>query len=473
MEQIKGQKIKNVYIKYTFKIVLVIALITALNVLLNIVLIQSPLVYSGADQENNVFSNIKSLEDEKIDPKTILLPTNTYGIYDEEGKYLEGNLKNEKNIYNIYKSGKNSAGSNTFVKEISRGDNTLLVTFSDKAAFKNATIRRYIPRTEYVFLGLAVIEIIILMIIMANKNSKKLTESVEQLNEILVNLTKENLDFMIKETKIYEVNEVLGEISVMQTSLQSGIDKLVKKEQENEQRIEFLTEEIRGPLKIIKGQTEILLEGDRAHQEYLRNIYEYTIQVQKNVQDLKKATKIMNMPKMSNLSKLQQTQEILDEEVEEKEETDEVTLAKFFSKFLHQAKELSNKYNIELSILNELTGNRKIMINEAKLDRALLNVFISSIERAKNKVEIHTAVEDGQIEFFVQSDGKEFTSSEIANTSNIVDVNDKSKNIDSYTKIGIKYAADAIKEFNGTLALKNKRNGSCIEIKIPLNQEIE
>lgn len=466
MEQIKGQKIKNIYIKYTFKVIFVVALILAANVLMNFLMVKTPIVYSVETQEKNIFDNLVDLQNEDIDPKTILLPTNTYGIYDKDGKYLDGNLKDESSVYNSYKSGKSLIKPNTLIKTVSRGENTMLVTYSNRSVFKNDSIRDIIPTTELVFVGLAIIEIIIVLYIMAGKNSKKLTESVEQVNEILAHITKENLDFMIKETKIYEVNELLSEISNMQENLQSGIDKLWEKEQENEKRIEFLTDEIRAPLKVIRGQTEILLEGDRAHKEYLRNIYEYTIQVQKNVKDLKKATKIMNMPK---ISKLQEAQVILEDE--DVEELDEVTLAKFFSKFLHQAKELSTQYNKELSILNELTGNRTIMINESKLDRALLNVFISSVERAKSKVEIHTAIEDGQIEFFVQSDGVEFTSSEIANTSNIIDVNDKTKNIDSYTKIGIKYASEAVRELNGTLTLRNKRNGSCIEIRIPLHQE--
>ncbi|HHX67529.1 MAG: HAMP domain-containing sensor histidine kinase [Miniphocaeibacter sp.] len=448
MERIKGEKLKNIFLKYTIKIVLISILIVLLNLSLITMTIKFGLVYPANEEEANISENIDELKKEDSKPEKILKFPAVYGVFTKDGKYEEGNLENEKLVYETYTEGENAIGQGKYIKAIERGDSLLILVYSFKAKYKNEVLQRYLPNIEALGIILMVVEILLCIYILAYRNSKKISRNFQQTEEIIKNLNIDNLNFSLEESEIYEVNELLKGISYMQENLKNSLKQQWEKEEENKVKMQALMHDIKTPLTVIKGETELLLEEEGENKEDIAYIYENTLKIQKYLEELKNIT----------------DENIVDD-------FKEFDLMEFFNKYFLEIKKLSKYYNKKLIIENDLNGKKYLNYSEERLKRALNNVVVNALERAENTVVLKLNAE-GKLIFTILDDGKGFSEEALVRGKEIFYTEDKgrNKNTNSHSGIGLYYSNKVLKEISGEIIIGNNRNkGAIVNIIIPLN----
>lgn len=93
-----------------------------------------------------------------------LLPENSkYGVYQEDGKFLYGNIEEKKQIelWQKYQNGSSLGFGQGYMKHFQRDGEVCIVVYHIRAEFVNPVLRKYLPGAPELFLLLSVVVFVV------------------------------------------------------------------------------------------------------------------------------------------------------------------------------------------------------------------------------------------------------------------------------------------------------------------------
>lgn len=196
-----------------------------------------------------------------------LLPdTCRYGVYDEEGNYLYGNLEGEESARAIELTERGQALnlSQTFYEEIPRENGqTVIVRYQYRAKFESPALRAWLPDAEVLFLVVILIAFLLLAAGTAVGFGRYLRRRLTVLEEMTEKIRREDLGFERTYSDIREVDEIMDSLFHMKEALRSSLEEQWETERRKEEEVAALAHDIKTPLTVIRGNAELLAEdGD-------------------------------------------------------------------------------------------------------------------------------------------------------------------------------------------------------------------
>lgn len=454
----KGQSLKNILLKY----LLSIGLGLTISVLLILAFISASYQFKWIFPANHTESLILKKRIDIATSKNFdksLLPNNTsYLFLAKDEKVVETNMnKNIQDIAFKYHKGSVNSNSNLSFMEIQRSDGYVLVAYDLKPFYKSPWMQKNLPQINILLLILLIIfcliSIITITLIWAKKISKELNPLLEASEEI----GKQNLDFQVKKSNIQEFNVILDSLEKMKVGLSESLRTNWREEEKKRNQISALSHDIKTPLSIIKGNSELLGETKltEEQQTYLNYIRKNTSRIDKYIQTL------MLVNKSNQANELNFTQ---------------IRAKEFVENIEKLVKEFTSTY--KLNLLEDINYDDDFLIVDLKnFERAFLNILSNAEEQSPKSSTIKLLIcsKADELQISIVDQGHGFSSEDLLYATDQFYQGDKSRHSKENYGIGLFVAEQIIKMHGGSLILENRTDecGAKVSILLPVKNTQE
>lgn len=439
--------------QYIFAVVGGILFIIAVNVGLYILCINTGIIIPVMNIENRVADAAEEIrENESFDISDIPNFCD-YGVYSPVGVFQYGSLSED--TANALWEEATTNGNNIVppyrVRVIDRVNEVVLLRYRFTSQFNNSTLRRICPASDLLLVGLIVIEIIILLFLVSHWFGKYTGRKIDKLLFVTQKIEKQDLDFQIESSGIFEVDRALFALEHLKQALKTSLTEQWQADKLRQDQISALAHDLKTPLTIIRGNTELLY--DMALTDNQKECTDYiegsVVQMQDYVETLIDMTK---------------TRESLSFHPQN------VKLSSLLHEIHTQAKGLCAVKNIHLEWCENF--NREyILADSEQLIRAFANVLSNATEHtpAGKTVFFDMYEKDSFILCSIVDTGNGFSPEALKRATEQFYMDEQSRHSKSHYGIGLYVANSIITQHGGQLILSNseKTGGAQVVIKIP------
>ncbi|OFK79892.1 two-component sensor histidine kinase [Anaerosphaera sp. HMSC064C01] len=451
----KGQSLKNILFKYLLSIALGLVISVGLIMAFISASYQFKWIFPANYTENLILEKRTDIATAKNFEKSLLPDNTSYLFLSKDEKVIETNMnKNIQDIAFNYHKGSVNSNSNLSFMEIQRSDGYVLVAYDLKPFYKSPWMQKNLPQINILLLTLLIIfcfiSIITITLIWAKKISKELNPLLEASEEI----GKQNLDFQVKKSNVQEFNAILESLEKIKLGLSESLRTNWREEEKKRNQISALSHDIKTPVSIIKGNSELLGETKltEEQQTYLNYIRKNTSRIDKYIQTL------MLVNKSNQANELNFTQ---------------IRAKEFVENIEKLAKEFTSTY--KLNLLEDINYDDDFLIVDLKnFERAFLNILSNAKEQSPKNSTIKLIIcsKAAKLEISILDQGHGFTGEDLLYAKDQFYQGDKSRHSKENYGIGLFVAEQIIDMHGGSLVLENRTDeiGAQVSILLPVKK---
>ena len=239
---------------------------------------------------NEVFEQIETANEVTED---IIPDVCHYVVFSEDGEVISGNL-GEKDVETARKVLANKNYSDgKYYKVIPRTDEYFVLQYRLKPQYKSLWMNEHMPNPEILLMLFVLFCCIGIMQIFAKRFGYRIRKKMAPMRGALVQIGDRNLDFEINYSGVREIDECLVALDDMRYALKTSLQKQWETEQEKNRQMSALVHDIKTPLTVVRGNSELLLETELTDEQknYADYISGSVLQIQNYVQTLIEVTK--------------------------------------------------------------------------------------------------------------------------------------------------------------------------------------
>lgn len=451
----KGQSLKYILFKYLLSIALGLVISVELIIAFISASYQFKWIFPANHTENLILERKIDIATSKNFEKSLLPDNTSYLFLSKDEKVIETNMNmNIQDIAFNYHKGSGNSNSNLSFMEIQRSDGYVLVAYDLKPFYRNSWMQKNLPQINILLLILLIIfclvSIITITLIWAKKISKQLNPLLEASEEI----GKQNLDFQVKKSNIQEFNAILDSLEKMKVGLSESLRTNWREEEKKRNQISALSHDIKTPLSIIKGNSELLGETNltKEQETYLNYIRKNTNRIGKYIETL------------MLVNKSNQANELNFNEIRSKE---------FVEHIEKLAKEFTSTY--KLNLLEDINYENNVLIVDLKnFERAFLNIISNAEEHSpkNSSIELLISSKADELQISILDQGHGFTGEDLLYAKDQFYQGDKSRHSKENYGIGLFVAEQIIDMHGGNLVLENRTDeiGAKVSILLPVKK---
>lgn len=453
----KGQSLKNILFKYLLSIALGLVISVGLIIAFISASYQFKCIFPANYTENLILEKRTDIATSKKFEKSLLPDNTSYLFLSKDEKVIETNMnKNIQDIAFNYHKGSGNSNSNLSFMEIQRSDGYVLVAYDLKPFYKSPWMQKNLPQINVLLLILLIIfcfiSIITITLIWAKKISKELNPLIEASEEI----RKQNLDFQVKKSNVQEFNVILESLEKIKLGLSESLKTNWREEEKKRNQISALSHDIKTPVSIIKGNSELLGETNltEEQQTYLNYIRKNTSRIDKYIQTL------MLVNKSNQANELNFTQ---------------IRAKEFVENIEKLAKEFTSTY--KLNLLEDINYDDDFLIVDLKnFERAFLNILSNAEEQSPKNSTIKLIIcsKADKLQISTLDQGHGFTDEDLLYATDQFYQGDKSRHSKENYGIGLFVAEQIIKMHGGNLVIENRTDtiGAKVTILLPVKNTL-
>lgn len=386
--------------------------------------------------------------DEKLLPDTC-----RYGVFEKDGTYVYGNLSKEEQE-GLWKSQMQSSPAliyGSYWKVIEKENGlTALVEYQVIAKFSNPFLRSVFPNAELLFVGAYFLMFFGTAVALAKRQGKYLQKRLNVLKETAERVEREDLDFEREYSDIQEVDHVLGALYQMKEALQKSLKEQWDIKRQKEDQIASLAHDIKTPLTIIRGNTELLLEEETEEEkrEWDQEILDNVREIERYLQILQRTIRQFD-GEPNRGSK--------DGQEEKKEEQKNFTASFWIQEICERAQALGRTKKLQICCKAADT-DKMVYGRKEECSRALWNILSNAVDFSPRGGELLIEIkESGEfLAVTVTDDGPGFTKEGLAHATEQFYQADKSRTRKDHYGMGLYIASEIMKEYKGFLQLENE-----------------
>lgn len=451
----KGQSLKYILFKYLLSIALGLVISVGLIIAFISASYQFKWIFPANHTESLILERKIDIATSKNFEKSLLPDNTSYLFLSKDEKVIETNMnKNIQDIAFNYHKGSGNSNSNLSFMEIQRSDGYVLVAYDLKPFYRNPWMQKNLPQINILLLILLIIfclvSIITITLIWAKKISKQLNPLLEASEEI----GKQNLDFQVKKSNIQEFNAILDSLDKMKVGLSESLRTNWREEEKKRNQISALSHDIKTPLSIIKGNSELLGETNLTKEQET-----YLNYIRKNINRIGKYIETLMLVNKSN-----QANELNFNEIRSKE---------FVENIEKLAKEFTSTY--KLNLLEDINYENDFLIVDLKnFERAFLNILSNAEEHSpkNSSIELLISSKADKLQISILDQGHGFTGEDLLYAKDQFYQGDKSRHSKENYGIGLFVAEQIIDMHGGNLVLENRTDeiGAKVSILLPVKK---
>ncbi|KOR26771.1 HAMP domain-containing sensor histidine kinase [Clostridium sp. L74] len=377
-----------------------------------------------------------------------------FAVFDKEFKVTKTDLTGEDlKEATLYAKGiDRKSGDKKSYYFIERKDGFCVLQYYIKMRYSLEWMNEYLPNPELLLIITLILGCLIGAFIISIVFARNLKNNLVPLIEATEKIKEQDLEFDIGNSTIKEFNDVLSSIYDMKEELKESLKEQWNLENAKKEQIAFLAHDIKTPLTIIKGNTELLKESSVSDEQK-----DYIKFIEKNSNQIERYIKLlidMSNGKIDILQNLEKS-----------------NAQKFVYDIYNQLIALAGPKKLQVKF-EEKDLPENIIINKEAMHRAIINVISNAVEYSPSNSNLYFSVEgkDNYLEFSVIDSGKGFSSRDLKVAKKQFYMSDSSRTSKIHWGMGLYIADSIVKQHNGTLIIKNSQQigGAQVIIKIPL-----
>lgn len=447
------KKLRSVFMQYALLLALVVSAVATVNVGIFLLGVSTGAIYPLASVDaaiNNAKENLQSARQiEKSDIPFLC----EYALFTKDGQYKEGSIARKDGIliWEICIEDGRTKDNPYLYCVINREKEILILRYRTTAQFGNAALRSIFPSAELVWIVIILLEILLSLVVISYIFGKRLGKKMDKLLTVVHKIERQDLDFEIEKSKLYEVDRALDALDHMRLALKQSLSKQWQDDKMRQDQLSALAHDLKTPLTIIRGNTELLFDTPLSPEQ--RECAEYiessSLQMQNYVQTLIEATRSWDscQPRMQK-----------------------VNMDALLWELKNQIDGLCAVNNIALH-WNCGKYPAYITADHDLLTRALVNVLSNAAEHTPpgGSVTFEVWTQDSELIFLTADSGEGFSDEALQHATEQFFMDDHSRNSKSHYGIGLYVAASAAKKHNGKIILENSEvtGGAKVTIEIP------
>ena len=447
------KKLRSVFMQYAIFLALAVFIVIAVNVWAYLFGVNMGAIYplnSISTEIENVKGNLQSIEQLS---ENDIPPLCEYVMFTKDGQYEVGSITPEDStlVWNICIENGRTSGNPYLYSVIDREDEVLILRYRMTAQFRNKTLRSIFPSADLLLIIIILLEILASLFVISYIFSKYLGKKIDKLLTVVYKIEQQDLDFEIQKSKLFEVDQALDALDHMRIALRQSLSKQWYDDKMRQDQLSALAHDLKTPLTIIRGNTELLFETSlsteqRECAEYIENS---SLQMQDYVQTLIEATKSWDsyQPCMKK-----------------------VNMGSLLMRLKNQIDGLCAVNNITLhwdcgQYPAYITADHDLLI------RMLVNVLSNAVEHTPQggNVTFEVWEYNNELSFRITDTGTGFSDEALKHATEQFFMDDDSRNSKSHYGIGLYVAASIAKKHGGKILLENSvvASGAKVTIQIP------
>ena len=370
-----------------------------------------------------------------------------YGVYQSDGKWLYGTFSGEEieQAWEHFRKNSIYARKRGYYRFLSRDSGEIcIVKYEIATRFRNGFLGKYLPSPE-ILLILSFLALFLVHTVLTSRHfGRYMKKRLLVLNETTARIRDEDLEFEEEHSEIKEVEDVLTSLNQMKEALKESLYRQWNLEKGREEQIAALAHDIKTPLTVIRGNAELLGEGDLSGEER-----EYAQDILQSVTMMEEYLAILNgiLTKEGREGTLE----------EQKTGRPSDSLADLFEE---QARLLASAGQIRVHFRRTALGG-EILCNENQLLRSFQNVFSNAMDYSPEnggiEVSMEMRTEDGRryLAVTVEDEGEGFTPQDLKYASKQFYQGDQSRSSKAHYGLGLYTAERFAKAQGGRLEIGN------------------
>lgn len=451
----RGQSLKYILFKYLLSIALGLVISVGLIIAFISASYQFKWIFPANHTENLILERKIDIATSKNFEKSLLPDNTSYLFISKDEKVIETNMnKNIQDIAFNYHKGSGNSNSNLSFMEIQRSDGYVLVAYDLKPFYRNSWMQKNLPQINILLLILLIIFCLVSIITITLIWAKKISKQLNPLLEVSEEIGKQNLDFQVKKSNIQEFNAILDSLEKMKLGLSESLRTNWREEEKKRNQISALSHDIKTPLSIIKGNSELLGETNltKEQETYLNYIRKNTNRIGKYIETL------MLVNKSSQVNELN---------------FNEIRSGEFVGHVEKLAKEFTSTY--KLNLLEDINYDDDFLIVDLKnFERAFLNILSNAEEHSPKNSTIKLIIcsKADKLQISILDQGHGFTGEDLLYAKDQFYQGDKSRHSKENYGIGLFVAEQIIDMHGGNLVLENRTDeiGAKVSILLPVKK---
>ncbi len=447
------KKLRSIFMRYVFTVAGGILFIIAANVGLYMLCINTEVIIPAMNIEDRIADAAEKIQADKLFDTADIPSFCDYGVYSPTGMFQYGSLSED--IANTFWEKAVTNGKNVVhpyrIRIVERENEVILLRYRLTSQFSNPVLRRICPTSDFLLIGLIMIEIIVLLLLVSHWFGKYTGRKIDKLLIVTQKIEKRDLDFKIESSGIFEVDRALSALEHLKQALKNSLAEQWQADKLRQEQISALAHDLKTPLTIIRGNTELLYDTILAddQKECADYIEGSVLQMQDYVETLIDMTKAKeNFPFRR----------------------ENVKLSSLLQEIRTQAKGLCAVKNIYLE-WRENVDREYIFADSEQLIRVFANVLSNAIEYtpAGKTVFFEVYEKDNAILCSITDMGSGFSPEALKRATEQFYMEEQSRHSKSHYGIGLYVANSIIAQHGGQLILSNseKTGGAQVMIKIP------
>ena len=372
-----------------------------------------------------------------------------YVVFSEDGEVLSGDL-DEKDVETAWKVLSNMNYSDgKYYKIIIRPGEYVVLQYRLKPQYKSMWMNEHLPNPQNFLTIFILICCLGIMQIFAKKFGLMIKKKMTPMMEALEQIGDRNLDFKVNYSGIREIDECLVALDDMRYALKTSLQKQWETEQEKSRQMSALAHDIKTPLTVVRGTSELLLETELTDEQknYADYISGSALQIQNYVQTLIEVTKSQEGIEQAPVK---------------------VKVFEILADIKKQTMGLSEVYQLQINWKEDCENEVVISVVYDHVVRAVMNAVRNAAEHTPEGgvINISATYRGGKLVFIVEDSGSGFTPETLVHGTEQFFMDDSSRTGGSHYGIGLFFAKKVAEEHSGEIVLANSKGTGGAKVEI-------
>lgn len=329
---------------------------------------------------------------------------------------------------------------------------TCVLAYEYVPQFTSKELRDALPNPQNLVLGVAAVLFVLVLGGIVTRAARVIARKMRPLEDAARRIEGRDLDFSVGHSGVREIDNVLGAMDEMRASLKESLETQWRSEQERREQVAALAHDLKTPLTVVRGNLDVLLEGDLPDEERTcatdaaagaARMSEYV----RELIDVSRGGATAFAPVEANVR---------------------VFLARVHS----QAETLAAAEGVLLVWRESASVPETLQMDEALLERAVLNVVANAVEHAPagSPVEVDVrADESDELVVEVRDEGPGFSPEALRRGCETFYQGDPARATSGHSGLGLHVAAEAAARHGGAVELANRADapsGACVTLRV-------